>query len=104
MFLLPFSDIQNIFEEMLFKKAEDFWKDMQVEETFHVNEVRLGYMRVMEKGNVMDGTMIPVWDFFGSETFYYGDMEEAYTEEGPYKCLLTINAMDGTIIDRGLGY
>ncbi len=103
-FLLPFSDIQNIFEEMLFKKAEDFWKDMQVEETFHVNEVRLGYMRVMEKGNVMEGTMIPVWDFFGSETFYYGDMEEAYTEEGPYKCLLTINAMDGTIIDRGLGY
>ena len=103
-FLLPFSDIQNIFEEMLFKKAEDFWGDMQVEETFHVNEVRLGYMRVMEKGNVMEGTMIPVWDFFGSETFYYGDMEEPYTEEGPYKCLLTINAMDGTIIDRNLGY
>lgn len=103
-FLLPFSDIQSIFEEMLFKKAEDFWEDMQVEETFHVDEVRLGYMRVMEKGNVMEGTMIPVWDFFGSETFYYDGMEEPYIEEGPYKCLLTINAMDGTIIDRDLGY
>ncbi len=103
-FLLPFADIQNVFEEMMFKKTEDFWKDVQAEVTLQVNEVRLGYMRVMEKGNVMEGTMIPVWDFLGSETFRYGDMEEAWTEEQPYRCLLTINAMDGTIIDRDLGY
>lgn len=103
-FLLPFSDIQNVFEEMMFKKAQDFWQDMQVEEHFHVDEVRLGYMRVREKGNVTEGTMVPVWDFFGSETFYYEEMEEPYTQDGPYNCLLTINAMDGTIIDRDLGY
>ncbi|MDE7286036.1 MAG: hypothetical protein K2N55_04215 [Lachnospiraceae bacterium] len=103
-FLLPFADIQNVFEEMMFKKTEDFWDEVQAEVTLQVNEVRLGYMRVMEKGNVMEGTMIPVWDFFGSETFRYGDMEEALTEERPYECLLTINAMDGTIIDRDLGY
>lgn len=103
-FLLPFSDIQSIFEEMLLKKLEDFWGDMQVEETLHVTEVRLGYMRVMEKGNIMEGTMIPVWDFFGSKTFYYSGMDEPYTEDEPYKCLLTINAMDGTIIDRDFGY
>lgn len=103
-FLLPFADIQNVFEEMMFKKTQDFWEEVQAEVSLQVNEVRLGYMRVMEKGNVMEGTMIPVWDFFGSETFRYGDMEEAMTEEGPYRCLLTINAMDGTIIDRDYGY
>lgn len=103
-FLIPFADIQNVFEEMMFKKTQDFWEDVQAEVSLQVNEVRLGYMRVMEKGNVMEGTMIPVWDFFGSETFRYGEMAEAMTEEEPYRCLLTINAMDGTIIDRDYGY
>lgn len=103
-FLLPFSDIQKVFEEMFFKKCEDFWGDTQVEAEFKIDEVRLGYMRVMEKGEVTEGTMIPVWDFFGTETFRYDGMEESVTQGGPYNCLLTINAMDGTIIDRDLGY
>lgn len=103
-FLLSFSDIQNIFQEMIFKKYQDFWGETQVKEELRIREVRLGYMRVMEKGNVTEGTMVPVWDFFGSETFSYDKMAEPVTEDAPYKCLLTINAMDGTIIDRDLGY
>lgn len=103
-FLLPFSDIQNVFQEMIFKKYQDFWGETEIKEELRINEVRLGYMRIMEKGNVMEGSMIPVWDFFGSETFSYDEMAEPVTEDNPYKCLLTINAMDGTIIDRDLGY
>lgn len=103
-FLLPFSDIQNVFQEMIFKKYQDFWGETRVEEELCIREVRLGYMRIMEKGNVMEGSMVPVWDFFGSETFCYDEMEEPVTEDSPYKCLLTVNAMDGTIIDRDLGY
>ena len=105
MFLLPWSEIQGIFEEMLVKKYSDFFADNKdVTVSFDINEVRLGYMRVIEKGNVFEGRMVPVWDFFGSETINYPDISEPYVIEGPYESWLTINAMDGTIIDRELGY
>ena len=104
-FLLPWSEIQGIFEEMLVKKYSDFFADNKdVTVSFDINEVRLGYMRVIEKGNVFEGRMVPVWDFFGSETINYPDISEPYVIEGPYESWLTINAMDGTIIDRELGY
>ncbi|WP_160560132.1 DUF6034 family protein [Parablautia muri] len=102
-FLIPFSDIQGIFQEMIFKKYDDFLEASDVELSLEIDEVHLGYMRVMDKGNVMEGTMIPVWDFFGSETICNHD-GETYTNNAPYTSCLTINAIDGTIIDRDLGY
>ena len=103
-FLLPFSEIQKVFEEMMVKKYEDFFGDTDAKVDFTIDRVQLGYMRVMERGNTSEAKMVPVWDFFGSETLYYPDMEEPYTVDWPYESWLTINALDGTIIDRGLGY
>lgn len=103
-FLLPFSDIQNVFEKMIVKKHSDWYQDDLVNICYEINEVRLGYMRIREKGNAKEGTMIPVWDFFGSETIVYNDMDEVSVLAMPYESMLTINAMDGTVIDRGLGY
>lgn len=103
-FLLPFSEIQEVFEEMLLKKYEDFWGYEKVEETLHIDEVRLGYMRIMEKGRATEGMMVPVWDFFGSEMFYDEYTKELVMTDGVCHSLLTINAMDGTIIDRNTGY
>ena len=48
----------------------------------------------MEKGNITEGKMIPVWDFFGSERIYYADLKEPYVEDGSYNSYLTINAME----------
>ena len=104
-FLLPFSEIETIFKEMLVKKYEDFFEDdAGIRVSFSIDEIRLGYMRVMERGNALEGKMIPVWDFFGTETVTYPDQSEPYVSGSPYESWLTINAMDGTIIDRGLGY
>lgn len=104
-FLLPWPEVQGIFEEMLTKKYRDYFADSKdVSVSFEINEVRLGYMRVIEKGNVTEGKMVPVWDFFGKETISYPDASEPYVIDGPYESWLTINAMDGTIIDRELGY
>ncbi|MCM1135521.1 MAG: DUF6034 family protein [Clostridium sp.] len=103
-FLLPFSEIQGIFEEMLVKKYEDFYAESDVKVELAIDEVRLGYMRVREKGSEAEGEMVPVWDFFGDETIYYPDMEEPYEKEESYWSKITINALDGTVIDRGLGY
>lgn len=104
-FLLPWPEIQGIFEEMLAKKYNDFFADSKgVSVNFDINEVRLGYMRVIEKGNITEGRMVPVWDFLGSETISYSDGTEPYAIDGPYESWLTVNAMDGTVIDRELGY
>lgn len=108
LFLLPFSEIQTVFENMMIKKYEDdhqktFGDQINDMIDIEINEVRLGYMRVRETGDATEGTMVPVWDFFGTQTYQYED-GQAYTEDIAYNSLLTINALDGTIIDRGLGY
>lgn len=50
--------------------------------------------------------MVPVWDFLGTKVIDHNNTGEAYTDSfgGPYESCLTINAMDGTVIDRDLGY
>lgn len=103
-FLMPFSDIQDIFEEMILKKNEWIAANGDITKYIDIDEVRLGYMRIKDKTGTAVGTMIPVWDFFGSEKTIYADAGETYVSAGPYESRLTINAMDGTIIDRGLGY
>ena len=106
-YLMPFSEIQGILEEMMEAKYADMAKN-KTRTTFHINEVRLGYMRIKEKNNSDVGTLVPVWDFFGSQTCKQeGDRElidPEWTMAGKYDCWLTINAMDGSIIDRGMGY
>lgn len=104
-FLLPFSDIQEIFEEMMLKKYGE--SDFISKYSFNIDEVRLGYMRVRENGNEQEGMMIPAWDFLGSRSQENADKkgngQNTYSLDGPYESWLTINAMDGTIIDRESG-
>lgn len=42
--------------------------------------------------------MVPVWDFFGVRTIDRERYDDAYSS------LFTINAIDGTVIDRNYGY
>ena len=106
LFLLPFQEIQGIFEEMMVRKYSDFFGDVEEVPTveFVIDQVRLGYMRIVEKGTWTEGKMVPVWDFMGSETIRYPDADESYVLDGPCESWLTINALDGTVIDRGFGY
>ncbi len=70
-----------------------------------------GYTRIYEpKSDSRSGVLVPAWDFFGS---YEGTYKEgAEWETGSenflyapqYESYLTINAIDGSVIDRGLGY
>ena len=104
-FLLPFFEIQNVLEEMMVKIKAEEYAETDIKVTYKINEIRLGYMRVHEKGDVSEGSLIPVWDFFGSESLRYPDDDSDYSNEGiSYESQFTINAMDGTIVDRGLGY
>ncbi len=104
LFLLPFSEIQNTFEEMIFKKYQDWIEGTQMKIDFQIDQVRLGYMRVREDGNAGEGTMIPVWDFIGTRRVTYEDGEAAYDKGSAFQSWITVNALDGTIISRELGY
>lgn len=109
--LLPFSDIQDIFAKMIMVTNEDLLainikNGFAVHESKDVHDVTLRLMRVRDKDNVTEGRLIPVWDFWALDKAHAVDRSYSkYVYEDRYeRVVLTINALDGTIIDRDLGY
>lgn len=81
-----------------------------------VGKAQLGYMRVRAK-DAADYMILPVWDFYGKSVTHYNqeDVEAFNAENGhqldassefdyAYQAILTLNAIDGSVIDRNLGY
>lgn len=107
-FLLPFSDISSIFEDLIIKKYADSFNNEGDTVDIQVDKVVLSYMRVREKDS-LEGTLIPVWDFFGTKIYKNAAGEVDNVVDRVYdgvtpESMMTINAMDGTIVYRGLGY
>lgn len=108
--LLPFEEIASIANTMLpvvvvgpkerslteLDKINGFDTKMDVE----ITKVSLTLMRIRDKGS-LQGTIVPVWDFWGTWTWYDADKQpESYTTQP----MLTLNAIDGSVVDRQLGY
>ena len=111
--LMPFSDVMDIFKKMgpiVFTPNEMNSKlpygDSEVAEYgFTVNEIRLELRRVREQNSVKDGLLVPVWSFYGNAWYSTKDGSETETPISDLNtCLLTINAVDGSIIDLSKGY
>lgn len=103
--MLPFAEIADIFESMLQIQNADMTYSKG--KTFDIDRVTLGYMRVYDPGaDSASGLLVPVWDFFGKGTDYAVYQEEEYVnvQDDPRSSFMTINAADGTVIDRTLGY
>lgn len=103
--LLPYLQIQSIFEQMMpitfhHYNADDLTATCSV----NISRITLGYMRIKEQNVQGSGLIVPVWDFFGS--YYRSDDPAGNTPQGSdgYESLLTINAIDGSIIDRETGF
>ena len=109
--LLPFSDIVNVFK-LMFRvthepqdepvKPRTDGLDSRVRHDYTIERAVLSLRRIMERDNVESGLLIPVWDFYGYETITYAD-GQTLTMPDVYS-LLTINAVDGSIIDVKKGY
>ena len=94
-FLLPFGEIQEIFEEMIMTNLEPKGISGEIK----VDEICLGYMRVdSDETEEGFGLLIPVWDFIGTVPENQAAM--LGVEAQSRVSYLTINAMDGTIITR----
>ena len=89
-----FDEIQSTFEKMILVTNAQQGEEDQV--TIEIDRVVLGYARISEADAFDTGLLVPVWDFKGKVTQAYGD----YT----YGSVMTINAIDGSVIDRGVGY
>ena len=87
-----------------YTQVEEFADERKV--TLWVKEARLGYMGIHDVRNrerEKEGKMIPVWDFLGSvsvEYFKEGKSVGKETYSQPDLSLMTINAMDGSVMER----
>lgn len=93
-----FQEIKETFEQMVVikntAKEVDEVEDAKV--SVKVTDVRLVYTRISEKDSFDTGLIVPVWNFEGS-------IVDAYGEETT-GTVLSINAIDGSVIDYRLGY
>ena len=94
-----FDEVKNTFEQMVIvtNAAEEDGISIEIS----VDRVVLGYARISEANSYDTGLLVPVWDFFGKKTYWF---EDGYSYDLGYGSRLTINAIDGSIIDRSVGY
>jgi len=106
--LLPFQDITDVFDTM--SLVVNAWDGLAQGSPalrgieINVDEIRLGLTRVTEQDKRDSGLLIPVWDFFGTMTYLYeSNGQTQKMDVGPIP-ILTVNAIDGSVINRNLGY
>lgn len=105
--LLPFEQVLTIAQAILPLKYAgwEVYLDNGRTISYPIDSIVLGYMRVRVSGNPNAFELIPVWDFFG-QRIYDPVGNSGWKRSGCLfrESLLTINAMDGTVIDREYGY
>jgi len=72
--------------------------------TIQVKQVKLGLSRVTERDVRGEGLLIPVWDFIGDVVMTYDNGGQSQQMKLDDWNLLTVNAVNGDVIDRTLGY
>lgn len=104
--LMDFDSIIKIYEQMMEVTNADI-VNYEARRTFHIRDIKFGYTRIYDPSADNDtGLLVPVWDFFGA--FDAQDLDGNFmtkaSGEKSSQSFMTINAIDGSVIDRGLGY
>jgi len=105
--IISYDEIKEIAKSQLQRSqtADEFELSQNSGKTIEINRIVLNMMRVAKEDSMDSYYYLPVWDFLGPTVVY--SAEESEGEGIPLtsgKSFLTINAIDGSIIDRGLGY
>lgn len=102
--LMHFDEIVSVFERMIMVKYAYFQNAIadgaDIHATIRIDQVKLTLMRIRAKNSQDDGLLIPVWDFYGTVTIANNGDETTMKRT----ILLSLNAIDGSLIDRELGY
>lgn len=99
--LLPFSDIQEIFEEMMLNIYEPHEINKTQTACYRITEIKLCLQRIADKGSYTTGIVAPVWMFYGYYSMEGDELAYAAPFTFPH---LVVNAVDGTIIDLQAAY
>lgn len=107
--LMPIDEIQEIFEQQC--RNEFSWvpqNDALIEQptvTLNVKRVELNFMVIQEKDNPESYISVPVWDFIADEVYDWEAVsQDGYPDVGLKNVsIMTINAIDGTVIDQEQG-
>ena len=99
--ILEFGKIADVFDKMYRVTYDARGNSFGGE----VTRVVLSLRRVMDQNNLGYGLLVPVWDFYGTMTVSSTDYPEEPSHEWMSdEPLITINAIDGTVIDLDKGY
>ena len=101
--ILPFSDIAAIFEKMVVISNMDMYINPERKQQMDITHISLSLQRIMEQDSFTTGLLVPVWNFYGSITSWSND-DEKRTSKWEYMPILSVNAIDGSIIDVYKGY
>ncbi|MEN6340518.1 MAG: DUF6034 family protein [Clostridiaceae bacterium] len=99
--LKPFSDIAEIAESTLPLVYETHTARSYIEATaVAIDRVTLSLQRISDQSQFDGGLLVPVWNFYGSYT------DDRIHDETETICgtMLSINAVDGSVIDVRAGY
>jgi hypothetical protein len=108
--LMPFSSIAARFEQQMAIEYEaQANADRFASLSFSVDRVALEYQRIAEQDSFENGLLVPVWNFYGTCSAQTSDGEETgqsiQSGDGIYAYpLVSINAIDGSIINIENGY
>jgi len=113
--LKPYSEIEAIFQDMIeieYGAMTNLFYGENGKMEVNVEDVQLCLVRVREEGGDISGLLVPAWVFYGHNVGIDAEGNKNYDHyngsvstwpKAPI-ALLTINAIDGTIIDLAKGY
>jgi len=100
--LQPFDQIMEVFSRIAPLSIAAIEMDSKIGDQYvnnlYIKKILLGYMCTMDRDHPERHLLIPVWDFYGNREY----SEDYYDFDN--QSLFTINAIDGTVIDRNYGY
>ena len=98
--LMPFEQIKDIFRQQVnYYYSYHAWPSSK--ETIKIDKIVLSLMKIDEKDNNEASLVIPVWDFIGTQDSVFFGIKDGGDADYSF---LTINAIDGSSIDRSVGY
>ncbi len=98
----PWSEIEGVFDTMIVIQNVPYTQDSN-DLKIEVSRVSLTLQRIMERDSFTTGLLVPVWNFYGTRSWTEED-GDVVTSDERYFPLLSINAIDGSVIDVLQGY
>lgn len=97
--LKSFEEVKDIFEQMIVTMNATI--DEESEVTVNINKVVLRYTRISEPDSFDTGLLVPTWEFIGT---IHGAVGTRWYEGNEDIIVMSINAIDGSVINHELGY